>query len=90
MNLKDWIHLLTSTSIRQAIMCQGDLSLYHYKWIPGRAKPMPLASQQHVCIDWDNMIEWSAERTFSLNDRLLKAPDAGMWLRRWTKRVRTR
>jgi hypothetical protein len=64
-------------------MCQGDLSLYHYDWIPGREKPLPVAQMDHICIDWDRMIEWASERSFGMGDRLLTNPNFGKWPIRW-------
>jgi hypothetical protein len=61
-------------------MCQGDLSLYSYEWLPARNKPMPIAQMDHICIDWDSMMEWAAERSFRLEDRLLTNPHFGKWL----------
>lgn len=58
-------------------MCQGDLSLYRYIWKPARAKPMPIAKMDHVCVNWDNVMAWATERSFSLDEGLLQAPDAG-------------
>lgn len=58
-------------------MCQGDMSLYSYKWLPTQDMPKPLTQMDHVCIDWDKMMDWAAERSFSLYDGLLTSPYSG-------------
>ncbi|KAH8890658.1 hypothetical protein GQ53DRAFT_650157 [Thozetella sp. PMI_491] len=66
-------------NLRQSIMCQGDLSLYRYKWLPTQDMPKPLAHMDHVCVDWDHLMEWAAERSFSIHDGLLTNPHRGTW-----------
>jgi len=53
-------------SLRQAIMCQGDMSLYSYKWLPGKKNPYPVAGMEHVCVDWDKLQAWAEERYFDV------------------------
>lgn len=64
-------------SIRQALMCQGDLALYHYEWTPGREHPLPIAQMEHICVDWDGLMTWAARRSFSIYDGLLTNPFSG-------------
>ena len=67
---------VTVFSLRQAIMCQGDMALYRYEWISGNPYPHPYASMDHICVDWEVLQSWAAERSFQLGDGLLVAPDA--------------
>ncbi|KAI0397658.1 hypothetical protein F5Y17DRAFT_414126 [Xylariaceae sp. FL0594] len=63
-------------NIRQALMCHGDLALYTNRWIPGRAKPFPEPPSQHICIDWNHMMNWASQRSYQLEERLLQHPDS--------------
>jgi hypothetical protein len=58
-------------------MCHGDMSLYSYKWLPTQHMPKPLTQMDHICIDWDKMMDWATERSFSLYDGLLTSPYSG-------------
>ena len=58
-------------SIRQALMCHGDLSLYSFMWRDNQEQPKPLALMDHMCVDWDNLLNWATERSFSLYGGLL-------------------
>lgn len=58
-------------------MCQGDLSLYTYEWLPGREKPMPIAQMDHLCVNWNNLMDWATKRSFALDDKLLTNPGSG-------------
>lgn len=58
-------------------MCQGDMSLYTYRWLPEQDEPAIVAGMQHMCVDFDRVMDWAADRSFSLNERLLKSPYQG-------------
>ncbi|KAF2788811.1 hypothetical protein K505DRAFT_393833, partial [Melanomma pulvis-pyrius CBS 109.77] len=52
--------------IRQALMCRADTSLMTFKWAAGNRKPMlKLESPEHVCIDWDDLMEKVRTRRIS-------------------------
>ncbi|KAH7386443.1 hypothetical protein BKA64DRAFT_646002 [Cadophora sp. MPI-SDFR-AT-0126] len=58
-------------SIRQALMCQGDMSLYYFYWpeSEGRNKrpfPRHIGHKEHVCVNWDRLQAVAHERRFSL------------------------
>ncbi|KAH6706385.1 hypothetical protein DL95DRAFT_464055 [Leptodontidium sp. 2 PMI_412] len=57
--------------IRQAIMCQGDMSLYYFYWpeTAGRKKkkfPRHVGHNEHVCVNWDKLQSAAHQRHFSL------------------------
>lgn len=58
-------------------MCQGDMSLYTYRWLPEQDEPDIIAGMEHMCVDFDKVMEWSKERSFSINDGLLQSPYRG-------------
>ncbi|KAK9796589.1 putative DUF3328 domain-containing protein [Seiridium cardinale] len=44
--------------IRQALMCRADTSLMTFQWEADRREPMiKLESPEHVCVDWDDLME---------------------------------
>lgn len=59
------------------MMCQGDMSLYTYRWLPEQDEPDIIAGMDHMCADFDKIMEWAGERSFSLNDGLLSSPYRG-------------
>lgn len=58
-------------------MCNADMSLYTYKWLPEQEEPDIVVGMEHVCADWDRLMDWAQERSFFLSDRLLKSPYRG-------------
>lgn len=56
-------------------MCQGDMSLYRFEWLPGKKEPHPFASMDHVCVNWDSVQDWATKRSFSLEAGLFTPPD---------------
>ncbi|SPN99265.1 uncharacterized protein DNG_02302 [Cephalotrichum gorgonifer] len=61
-------------NLRQAIMCQGDLALYTYEWLPEQDEPNIIAGMQHVCVDFNKVMDWARKRSFSIYDGLLQNP----------------
>ncbi|KAH6646655.1 hypothetical protein BKA67DRAFT_524403, partial [Truncatella angustata] len=56
-------------SLRLAVMCQADVSVYTLKWTPhNRYKPAVKVPQPHACVDWRALHEWMAGRSASLDD----------------------
>ena len=70
----------TFPSLRQAIMCQGDMSLYTYKWLPEQDEPKVITGMQHICVDFNKIMEWAKERSFSIYDGLRQSPYRGEFL----------
>lgn len=48
--------------IQQHLMCQGDVSMYTYDRMPNSNMIMPNSEIEHVCMDWDRLHKWAADR----------------------------
>lgn len=56
-------------SLRQAVMCSADVSVYTLKWTPhSRYKPSVEVPQPRACVDWEALHEWMSGRAASLDD----------------------
>ncbi|KAH7316779.1 hypothetical protein B0I35DRAFT_263483 [Stachybotrys elegans] len=52
--------------LRQALMCRADTALMTFHWAAGRKEPMlNLESPEHVCVDWDDLMEKVSTRRIS-------------------------
>ena len=52
--------------LRQALMCRADTSLMTFHWEDGEREPMlKLESPEHVCVDWDDLMEKVGDRRVS-------------------------
>ncbi|KAF2845812.1 hypothetical protein T440DRAFT_434131 [Plenodomus tracheiphilus IPT5] len=52
--------------VRQALMCRADTSLMTFEWAAGRREPMlKLQSPEHVCVDWNDLMERVQARRIS-------------------------
>ncbi|KAJ5033646.1 uncharacterized protein L3040_008758 [Drepanopeziza brunnea f. sp. 'multigermtubi'] len=67
--------------IRQAIMCQGDMSLYYFYWpktaqSATRSYPRHVGHREHVCVDWDHLQRETSKTRFSIlgEEKLLVNP----------------
>ncbi|KAI9683739.1 MAG: hypothetical protein M1822_005929 [Bathelium mastoideum] len=49
-------------TLRQTIMCHGDISLLTYNWVEGREMPYPNFNTIHTCKKWDRLTEWNMKR----------------------------
>lgn len=60
-------------------MCRADTSLMTFEWAAGRREPMlKLQSPEHVCVDWDDLMERvQARRVSNAEMALLVNPDLG-------------
>ncbi|CZS99545.1 hypothetical protein WAI453_002468 [Rhynchosporium graminicola] len=61
-------------TIRQALMCHGDMSLYYFYWptSEGRsthAYPRHVGHKEHMCVDWDNLQSEAHKRHFSISGK---------------------
>ncbi|KAL5117426.1 hypothetical protein ACEQ8H_004742 [Pleosporales sp. CAS-2024a] len=55
--------------IRQALMCRADTSLMTFEWAAARREPMlKLQSPEHVCVDWDDLMNKAQARRVSDTD----------------------
>ncbi|KAK8041468.1 hypothetical protein PG994_014475 [Apiospora phragmitis] len=65
-------------SLRQAILCQADVSVVTLEWTPhSRFKPSVRVPQPNACVDWDALHGWMSGRAASLED--VVGPPAGMF-----------
>ncbi|KAF2206323.1 hypothetical protein CERZMDRAFT_53352 [Cercospora zeae-maydis SCOH1-5] len=65
-------------NLRQSIMCNADLTLYHYYWQNESVRPMPSVMSPHVCMDWTKLQNWLNKRKFSIYEEgLLVHPKYG-------------
>ncbi|KAK5120448.1 hypothetical protein LTR85_006387 [Meristemomyces frigidus] len=49
-------------TLRQTLMCHGDMSLLTYNWVEGRAMPYPNFNTIHTCKNWDKLVAWNMQR----------------------------
>ncbi|GAB1312627.1 hypothetical protein MFIFM68171_02837 [Madurella fahalii] len=72
--------------IREALMCQPDLSLVTFRWINNTAQhedksafyPTNFDVSMHTCAKWEPLDEWAGGRRFNLFDvDLLRRPQPG-------------
>ncbi|KAF2026865.1 hypothetical protein EK21DRAFT_115363 [Setomelanomma holmii] len=49
-------------TLRQTIMCHGDVSLLTYNWVKGRDMPYPNFNTVHKCKKWDKLVAWNRDR----------------------------
>ncbi|KAF2722905.1 hypothetical protein K431DRAFT_220920, partial [Polychaeton citri CBS 116435] len=49
-------------TLRQNIMCHGDISLLTNNWVEGRDMPYPNFNTIHTCKKWDTLVEWNMNR----------------------------
>lgn len=55
-------------------MCRADTSLMTFRWAEGKREPMlKLESPEHVCVDWDDLMEKVQSRRVSDSDMLALA-----------------
>ncbi|KAI8953228.1 hypothetical protein F4801DRAFT_598253 [Xylaria longipes] len=65
--------------IRQSLMCNPDISIHTYVWIPGYRKPWPNFDVEHECVNWDTLNGWAQEHSFDLFEpNLLIHPELGL------------
>ncbi|KAI0907267.1 hypothetical protein F4823DRAFT_28214 [Ustulina deusta] len=49
-------------TLRQTLMCHGDISLLTYNWVEGRSMPHPNFNTVHTCKKWDTLVKWNMGR----------------------------
>ncbi|KAL1967380.1 hypothetical protein VTN77DRAFT_3165 [Rasamsonia byssochlamydoides] len=52
-------------TLRQTLMCHGDISLLTYNWVKGREMPYPNFNTIHTCKKWDTLVAWNQQRDIS-------------------------
>ncbi|KAF2101282.1 hypothetical protein NA57DRAFT_22054, partial [Rhizodiscina lignyota] len=48
-------------SIRQSIMCHGDIATVYWQWMPLRRQPLPRLQITHTCRNFEAIKEWARE-----------------------------
>jgi hypothetical protein len=64
--------------LRQAIVCQGDMALYQYKWPDDTVQPSVSVQSPRICVNWEWLQGWAIEHNFSLYNDLLRHPKFGV------------
>ncbi|KAE9374151.1 hypothetical protein N431DRAFT_464439 [Stipitochalara longipes BDJ] len=54
-------------TLRQTLMCHGDMSLLTYNWVEGRDMPYPNFNTIHTCKDWDTLVAWNKQRDVTVD-----------------------
>jgi len=63
-------------SIRQYIMCNADVALLTFDWIPNFHRPWPNFRITHECVNWDSIEEWALAHSFDgFDPQLIKHPN---------------
>lgn len=53
-------------TLRQTIMCHGDISLLTYNWVEGRDMPYPNFNTLHTCKKWETLTRWNMQRDITV------------------------
>ncbi|KAJ1715748.1 hypothetical protein NYO67_2047 [Aspergillus flavus] len=62
--------------LRQYVMCNADLSLNTFDWIPNYPRPWPNFEVVHRCANWESIEEWALTHSFNGYDPdLISHPD---------------
>ncbi|KAF2717511.1 hypothetical protein K431DRAFT_315697 [Polychaeton citri CBS 116435] len=65
--------------IRQALMCNPDLSVVTMEWKPHYRRPWPNFNVDHTCVNWEVLDEWASRRSFNIFDqKSLVHPEMGL------------
>ncbi|KAI0388635.1 hypothetical protein F5Y17DRAFT_474350 [Xylariaceae sp. FL0594] len=65
--------------VRQALMCNPDISIYTHVWVPGYRKPWPNFDVEHECVNWDILNGWAKKNSFDMFEpNLLIHPELGL------------
>ena len=57
-------------------MCNADVTLMTFEWIPNFEKPWANFNVEHQCVDWNTIFDWAMRRSITMTDldRLLENP----------------
>ncbi|KAJ5171444.1 uncharacterized protein N7500_004227 [Penicillium coprophilum] len=62
--------------LRQYVMCNADLSINTFDWIPNYPKPWPNFEVVHKCANWESIEEWVLANSFDgFDPDLIRHPD---------------
>jgi len=71
-------------TLRQTLMCHGDIALLTHTWIPDYRWPWPNFAIDHECRNWDSIMEWTKSRYIpSLKGPIVKHPVLGGFISLW-------
>lgn len=57
-------------------MCNADLSINTFEWIPNFRRPWPNFEVVHECANWDSIKQWAWANSFDgFDGNLIKHPD---------------
>lgn len=59
-------------SIRQSIMCHGDIATVYWQWMPVRQQPLPRLEITHTCRDFDAITDWAKEHRLKMDEVMLQ------------------
>ncbi|KIN09166.1 hypothetical protein OIDMADRAFT_111443, partial [Oidiodendron maius Zn] len=59
-------------SIRQSIMCHGDIATVYWQWMPVRQQPLPRLEITHTCRDFDAIRDWAKEHRLKMDEVMLQ------------------
>lgn len=66
-------------------MCNADVSLLTFDWIPNFHKPWPNFRIMHECANWEAIEKWAWDHYFDgFDESLIKHPDFHPELREFT------
>jgi hypothetical protein len=59
-------------SIRQSIMCHGDVATVYWQWMPVRRQPLPRLEITHTCRDFEAIKEWAKNHRLKGDETILQ------------------
>ncbi|RWA09506.1 hypothetical protein EKO27_g5598 [Xylaria grammica] len=64
-----WLHVdHCIDQLRQALLCNSDVSVVYYKWSDVVEGIRPMVNNQHTCRNYDKVLEWAKERNVGEGD----------------------
>lgn len=67
--------------LMDAIMCQGDTTIFTMKWHDVVAPPVGNLSSPHECVNWDRLMEWVVPNSVNVfADGVLVHPSFGTYI----------
>ena len=60
--------------LRQVLECGSDSQLILYHWVQGWPGPVPDFNTWHRCRNPDTILDWAAEHSAPLTERIVKPP----------------
>ncbi|KAF7186853.1 hypothetical protein HII31_11813, partial [Pseudocercospora fuligena] len=61
-----------TNSIRQSIMCHGDIATVYWRWMPFRRQPLPRLEITHTCRNFEALQEWAKAHQLLDDDKVLQ------------------